>query len=210
MKILIVAATRPEIAPLYEHFNLPQKDFLQTAEFDVLITGVGMTATAFALGRRLSSKYNLVLNLGIAGSFDRMVPLGTVLNIANDELAELGAEDKNGFIGIETLGFGKSRFSAHHHLLNDQLTALRKVNGITVNCVHGNENSIADVVKRLNPATESMEGAAVLYCCEQAGLPCLQVRSISNYVEPRNKENWEIALAIKKLNEWAIRFLTNT
>ncbi|WP_285060455.1 futalosine hydrolase [Pedobacter ginsengisoli] len=210
MKILIVAATRPEIAPLYEHYNLPQKDFLQTTEFDVLITGVGMTATAFALGQRLSSKYNLVLNLGIAGSFDRTLPLGTVLNISSDELAELGAEDKNGFIGIEALGFGKSRFSAHHHLLNDQLTALKKVSGITVNCVHGNESSIADVVKRLNPVTESMEGAAVFYCCEQTGTPCLQVRSISNYVEPRNKEGWKIGLAVKNLNDWAIRFLTNT
>jgi futalosine hydrolase len=210
MKILIVAATRPEIAPLYVHFNLVQKDFVQTAEFDILITGVGMTATAFALGQRLSSKYNLVLNLGIAGSFDKTVPLGSVLNIISDDLAELGAEDRNGFIGIEELGFGKSRFSTHHHLLNDLLTPLKKVSGITVNRVHGNKHSIADVIKRLNPATESMEGAAVFYCCEQTGIPFLQVRSISNYVEPRNKEGWEIGLAIKNLNDWAIRFLTNT
>lgn len=210
MKILIVAATRPEIAPLYVHFNLPQKDFVQTAEFDILITGVGMTATAFALGQRLSSKYNLVLNLGIAGSFDHTIPLGSVLNIISDELAELGAEDKNGFIGIEEMGFGKSKFSAHHHLLNDVLTSLKRVNGITVNSVHGNDDSIANVVKRLNPTTESMEGAAVLYGCEQTGIPCLQVRSISNYVEPRNKERWKIGPAVKNLNDWAIRFLTNT
>lgn len=210
MKILIVAATRLEIAPLYVHFNLPQKDFVQTAEFDILITGVGMTATAFALGQRLSSKYNLVLNLGIAGSFDQAIPLGTVLNVISDELAELGAEDKNGFIGIEELGFGKSKFSTHHHLLNDLLTSLKKVSGITVNRVHGNESSIAEVIKRLNPATESMEGAAVIYCCEQTGTPCLQVRGISNYVEPRNKEGWKIGLAVKNLNDWAIRFLTNT
>ena len=210
MKILIVAATKPEIAPLYVHFNLPRKDFVQTAEFDILITGVGMTATAFALGQRLFSKYSLVLNLGIAGSFDQTIPLGSVLNVISDELAELGAEDINGFIGIEELGFGKSRFSAHHHLLNDLLTSLKRVSGITVNRVHGSENSIADVIKRLNPATESMEGAAVLYSCEQTGIPCLQVRSISNYVEPRSKENWKIDLAVKNLNDWAIRFLTNT
>jgi len=210
MKILIVAATRPEIAPLYVHFNLPQKDFVQTAEFDILVTGVGMTATAFALGQRLSSKYNLVLNLGIAGSFDQTIPLGSVLNIVSDELAELGAEDKSGFIGIEELGLGKSKFSTHHHLLNDLLNSLKKVSGITVNRVHGNEKSITEVIRRLDPGTESMEGAAVFYCCEQTGTPCLQVRSISNYVEPRNKEGWKIGLAVKNLNDWAIRFLTNT
>lgn len=210
MKILIVSATRNEIAPLYAYFNLPEKDFTQSAEFDIIVTGAGMVATAFALGKHLSAKYNLVLNLGIAGCFDRSIPLGTVLNITADELAELGAEDRDEFIDMETLGFGKSRFSTHHHLLSDVLNALRKVNGITVNLVHGEAGSIARVTERLHPVTESMEGAAVLYSCEQMAVPCLQIRSISNYVEPRNRGNWEIGPAIKNLNDWAIRFLTNT
>jgi len=210
MKILIVSATRPEIAPIYQQFNLPDSDFVSTPEFDILITGVGMTATAFALGYHLSSKYSLILNLGIAGSFDKSVELGSVLNIVSDELAELGAQDHHQFISIESLGFGKSKFSAHHNLLNDNLTALPKVKGITVNTVHGNEESIAEIAGRLQPVTESMEGAAVFYAAEQLALPCLQVRSISNYVESRNKDAWKIGLAIKNLNEWALRFLTNT
>lgn len=210
MKILLVAATSAEIGLLTEHFNLPNKDFIQTPEFDILITGVGMTATAFALGRHLSAKYNLVLNLGIAGCYDRNISLGTVLNVSTDEFAELGAEDKNGFIPIEELGFGKSRYSAFNNLLNDSVSGLKKVNGITVNKVHGIEENIAAVRERLNPVTESMEGAAVLYCCEKSAMPCLQIRSISNYVEARNRDNWQIGLAIKNLHNWAISFLTNT
>jgi futalosine hydrolase len=210
MKILIVAATIPEIAPLYAHFGLAEKAFMQTPEFDILITGVGMVATSFALGRKISPEYQLVLNLGIAGCFDPEIAPGTVLNIVQDEFSELGAEDSAGFISIEQLGFGQSKFSSHHHLLNDPLAALQKVSGITVNQVHGSERSIAEVKIRLNPVTESMEGAAVFYCSAQAGLPCLQVRSISNHVEPRNRDNWKIGLAIANLNEWAIRFLTNT
>ncbi|HEX8608868.1 MAG TPA: futalosine hydrolase [Pedobacter sp.] len=209
MKILLVVATRAEILTLIENFNLPGGDFLTSEEFDVLITGVGMTATAFALGQRLSNNYNLVLNLGIAGSFDREIPLGTLLNIKSDEFAELGAEDNDRFLTIEELGFGKGSYNALNNLLNDHLTSLRKVKGITVNKVHGNQNSIDDIVKRLNPTTESMEGAAVLYCCDQLAIPCLQIRSISNYVEPRNRENWQIGLAIANLNKWAIDFLTN-
>jgi futalosine hydrolase len=210
MKILLVAATSAEIGLLTEHFNLPNKDFIQTPEFDILITGVGMTATAFALGRHLSAKYNLVLNLGIAGCYNRSIPLGTVLNIITDEFAELGAEDRNGFIPIDELGFGKSRYGAFNNLLNDTVSGLKKVNGITVNKVHGLEESISEVIARLNPTTESMEGAGVLYCCEKVAVPCLQVRSISNYVEARNRNNWQIGLAIKNLNDWAISFLTNT
>lgn len=209
MKILIVAATIPEIAPLYADFGLAERAFVQTPEFDILITGVGMVATSFALGRKITSGYNLVLNLGIAGCFNPEIPLGTVLNIVHDEFSELGAEDPSGFIGIEELGFGKSKFSGHHHLLNDTLNTLQKVSGITVNQVHGASPGIEDVKIRLNPVTESMEGAAVFYCSGQAGLPCLQVRAISNYVEPRNRDNWRIGLAIANLNEWAIRFLTN-
>ncbi|WP_316790585.1 futalosine hydrolase [Pedobacter frigoris] len=210
MKPLIVAATIPEIAILIANFNLHEKEFIQSPEFDILITGVGMTATAFALGKHLSPKYNLVLNLGIAGSFDRSLSLGTVVNITTDEFAELGADDKTHFISIDELGFGKSKYSAYNNLLNDHITQLKKVNGITVNRVNGSEESIKSITDRLNPTTESMEGAAVLYCCEQTSTPCLQIRSISNYVEPRNRENWNIGLAIKNLNNWAIGFLTNT
>lgn len=210
MKMLIVAATALEIAPLLAHFDLQQEDFIQTPDFDVLITGVGMTATAFALGRHLAKPYNLVLNLGIAGAFDRSLPLGAVVNITIDNFAELGAESDQDFIRIDELGFGKSEYHAFNNLLSEEVAKLRKVTGITVNKVHGNEKSILDISSRLPAATESMEGAAVLYCCAHAELPCLQVRSISNYVEPRNKDNWKIGLAVKNINEWAIGFLTNT
>lgn len=209
MKILLVAATRAEISLVIENFNLPDGNFLNSGNFDVLITGVGMTATAFALGQYLSAEYKLILNLGIAGSFDHNIPLGSLLNISSDEFAELGAEDHAEFRTIEELGFGKGSFNAVNNLLNDSLKDLQKVKGITVNKVHGNRESIDQIVKRLNPITESMEGAAVLYCCAQMDIPCLQIRSISNYVEPRNKENWKIGLAIANLNKWAIDFLTN-
>ena len=45
-----------------------------------------------------------------------------------------------------------------------------------------------------------MEGAAFFYVCLQEKIPFLQIRSISNYVEKRNKSNWNIPLAIDNLN----------
>jgi futalosine hydrolase len=210
MKILLVAATRAEIAFLAKHFQLPDQDFVRTKEFDLLITGVGMTATAYALGKHLSATYKLVLNLGIAGSFDTNIPLTTVVNVTSDEFSELGAENGDTFLSIDQLGFGKAKFDARNNLLNNDIDKLPKVHGITVNRVHGEKISISKVTEQCNPVVESMEGAAVLYCCEKESLPCLQVRSISNYVEPRNKERWQICPAIMSLNEWAIRFLTNT
>jgi len=46
-----------------------------------------------------------------------------------------------------------------------------------------------------------MEGAAFFYVCQLQKIPHIQIRSISNYVEPRNRANWNISLAIKNLNE---------
>lgn len=210
MKILLVVATRAEIALLMTHFGLPEQDFVQTEDFDILITGVGMTATAYALGKHLSTKYKLVLNLGIAGSFDLNTPLSSLVNVISDEFAELGAEDGDAFLSIDELGFGKAGYIARNNLLNAEVEKLPKVKGITVNRVHGNKKNIDKIIQRFNPEVESMEGAAVIYCCEKEDLPCLQVRSISNYVEPRDKANWQIHAAIKTLNKWAIQFLTNT
>lgn len=203
MKTLVVAATDAEIAPTLNHFNLKANNFIETEKFDVLITGVGMVATAFKLGQTLSSKYNLVLNVGIAGSFDRNIKLGELVNITQDTFAELGAEDHEKFITLPLLGFGENEFSSS---ANTE-PALRKVKGITVNKVHGNAQSIEKTIALYHPQTESMEGAAVFYACKQFNIPALQVRSISNYVEPRNRENWQIGLAVRNLNNWLVEFL---
>jgi futalosine hydrolase len=203
MKTLIVAATKAELSFFYQHYNLPDADFVESKNFDLLITGVGMVATAFALGKHLSSKYNLVVNFGIAGSFDRDMALGTVLNITEDTFAELGAENGDEFLTISDLGFGENHYTSK---IQKSVT-LPIAKGITVNCVTGSEKSIKNLIKRLNPATESMEGAAVFYASKQLNIDCLQIRSISNYVEPRNKDNWKIGLAIKNLNDWAIAFV---
>jgi futalosine hydrolase len=202
MQILIVAATQPEIQPLLDHFG-------DKKPFDVLITGVGMVATAYAIGNNSNFKdYNLAINLGIAGSFDKAVALGQVVEVTNDKLSELGAQDDETFIPIETLGFGQSSFGSSAQLSSYSNNTLKKVTGITVNTVHGNEASIANIAKSLNPQLESMEGAAFFYACQQMNIPCLQIRAVSNYVEKRNRDNWKIGLAIKNLNNFAIELIS--
>lgn len=204
MKILVVAATRNEVQLTIDHFSCIGDHFVETEKFDILITGVGMVATAFALGQHLSKKYDLVLNVGIAGSFDPNISLGELVNITEDTFAELGAEDHDDFIGLPQLGFGEQTF--HSHSAN--LPQLNKVKGITVNKVHGNVTTIAKTFSMYQPQTESMEGAAVFFACHKTGISVLQVRSISNYVEPRNRDRWDIGLAIRNLNDWLIDYLT--
>lgn len=210
MNILLVAATTFEIQPLLTYFKFDETTLqVEDHKIDVLITGVGIAPTAFSLGQHLARQtYDLAINLGIAGSFDRNLALGDVVLVDRDIFADWGAEDGESFLPIDVLGFGTSEQSSTGPLLSITQN-LQRVTGITVNKVHGYELSIANVVTRLNPQIESMEGAAFFYACTKTATPSLQIRSISNYVERRNREAWNIDLAVKNINVFAINLLNN-
>ncbi len=202
MRILVVSATEFEVGDLKSEVGSPKSDI------EFLITGVGMVSTAFALGKHLAThQYDLVINLGIAGSFDRSIALGEVVEVVEDHLSELGAEDDEAFLPIETLGFGESVFRTDTRLSSYADQQLKQVSAITVNTVHGHESSIQKLTDRIQPQLESMEGAAFFYACKEAGVPCLQIRAVSNYVEKRNRDAWQIGLAIKNLNSFAAEVL---
>jgi futalosine hydrolase len=92
-------------------------------------------------------------------------------------------------------------------LTSPMLNPLFHVRGVTVNKVHGNEKSIARITELYQPDIESMEGAAFAYACAMHKLPYFQIRAISNYVERRNRESWNIPLAVKNLNDWLLLFV---
>lgn len=210
MKILLVAATKAEIDPFLKHFSfrdqLPYDKSFGNYQIKVLITGVGMVATAYAVGKALSEhRFDLAINAGIAGSFKADLKPGDTFRVKEDIFSELGAEDGDDFLSIDALGLGKNTSVERPNLLFSNLLNLKSVRGITVNKVHGNEKSISRTISQFNPDIESMEGAAFFYACEQAKTACLQIRSISNMVERRNRENWQIGLALKNLNDTLIK-----
>lgn len=212
MNILLVAATANELKPTLDYFGItPNAPAIQTGKhrLSCLIAGVGMVATAFALGRQLAAnKYDLAVNAGIAGSFDPAIPLGQVLHITDDTFAELGAEDGDAFLSIDALGYGTAlQHPVSPNFNQPLLEQLPKASAITVNKVHGSENSISQTKARLKPQLESMEGAAFFYACNQFATPAVQIRAVSNRVERRNRDNWNIGLAITNLNDFLIRFM---
>jgi futalosine hydrolase len=207
MNVLLAVATKSEIEPLINLYgSADQVITLGDNKLNIVITGVGMVATAYSLGKELTHKnYDIAISAGIAGSFDTSIAIGEVVMVKEDHLAELGAENDNNFLSIDDMGFGEGRvipLSTPDLKNNLKLQELKQVKGITVNTVHGNKNSIEAITRRLNPDIESMEGAAFFYACNQVNLPCLQLRAISNYVEQRNRSNWNIPLAVKNLNNY--------
>lgn len=205
MNLLLVAATHFEIEPLLKKYAKQNSlSFnLNTVFVDVVITEVGMVSTAIFCTKAMSKKkYDFALQVGIAGAFHKELQIGEVVNIVDDCIAELGAEDDEKFIPFSEMNLsGKNKFVNATIFKNSVLENIPQVNAITVNKVHGNEASINKTWNLFHAYAESMEGAAFAQACEEFKIPYAQVRSISNYVEKRNKDNWNIVLAIKNLNE---------
>jgi futalosine hydrolase len=178
MKILIVSATQFEVKPLLDFLgiaiptigmNNANIDF-EDKDIQVLITGIGMVNTAFMVGRYSLNHYDLVINVGVCGAFDRKLELGTVVHVTSDILSEMGAEDGEEFLTYDQLNLpGEHVFSENYTISNTFIDSLKKVKGITVNTVHGNELSIEKVEQLYHPDVESMEGAAFFAASQNSG-----------------------------------------
>jgi|SRR6185436_5288843 len=218
MRVLFVAATRFEIEPMLKYLKITHQSAVHFYSkksgknvFSILITGPGMVSTAYHLGIHLfENDYDLVINAGLAGSFKKEISPGSVCNVYEECFADLGAEDDESFIPIAEMKFeGPDDFPLRNKtFINNSeinfisLLLLPGVKGITVNTVHGNDLSIEKTIKLFNPDVESLEGAAVFYACHYKNkTPFIEIRSISNYVEKRDKSKWKMNEAIKNLYE---------
>ncbi len=220
--LLIAAATQAEIQALINHLqhNWSSDDAyifeLDNRKITICITGVGLMASSFALARLFATaQYDFAMQVGIAGSFDQNIPLGSIVSVSTERLGDLGAEDHDTYMDIFELGFVDPNIFPYNNgaLHNNTSIALNiklpEVKSLSVNMVSGNSTTIDRRKKLFDCAIESMEGAAFHYACLQNQIPFLQIRSISNYVIPRDKSTWKIKVAIDNLNNWLINNVVN-
>ncbi len=201
--ILLVAATEIELDGVRKALN--ERAFNQL-DITYAVTGVGMVNTVLHLTRMLmADRFDLAVNLGIAGSFDPSIVIGEVVQVKEDRIAWFGAEDRNGFIRAEEMGL----CPLQEVVFNATATAeiLRQVNAITINMAHGSAASIRRAVRTYAPQIEIMEGAAFFRVCEHFAVKSMQIRAISNRVEPRNRAAWNIPLALENLTHATLQLL---
>src|SRR5690349_5839145 len=100
MYILLVAATENEIKTTSDWLS-SAKGSVNGHEVEVLITGVGSPATSYALTRQLLWRSpEMVIQAGIAGSFNNGYPPETVAFIREEVFADLGAFQDGNFADI--------------------------------------------------------------------------------------------------------------
>jgi len=211
MNILVVAATEAELAPAQRafeselHLMSSRPSVFRKPHVSYLVTGVGAFRMAYALGESLATDLpDLTVCAGIAGAYPGKLHIGDVVEVNRDMFYDLGAENSDGsFLSIEDMHLIED-ISSINGLINKSQFAeykLYKAFGVTVNLVHGTENSIRKAITRYDPDIETMENAAFFYACLKHQIPFLSVRAISNIVEPRNRNNWNIELALQNLEE---------
>lgn len=209
--ILIVAATAKEISPFIQLVRQGQFN----NNIDVLISGIGLTASTYHLAKQLSlKKYACVIQAGVAGCFDLSVDLGSVVAVKADTIADQSVVEMKKLkplFDLKLVPHSQHPYkkdwlvNPHNEILKK--SGLKTVKGISVNQITTSKQMIKFYRETFNPVTESMEGAALHYVCLMENIPFLQVRSISNYIGERNKKKWNMMDSIYNLNNELIKLV---
>lgn len=206
MRILITAATEMELRPV--RLRLSNSRPTSSMRFDFALTGVGQVSTAYRLARLLQhGQYDWCWNIGIAGSFTPRLPVGSVAVVTEDLFADWVIDSPQGKQSLFEAGLllpNEHPFTAGRLICPylEQCTfppTIQRAVAVTVNSTSGTIERIEDMQNNFAPDIESMEGAAFFYVALLEGIPFLQLRAISNKVEPRDKNKWDIPLAIGNL-----------
>jgi futalosine hydrolase len=213
MNILLVAATALEITPFLEYYR-KESNISGNNNVDVLITGIGLTASTYSLTKQLAIKRpDLIIQAGVAGCFDTAVPLGSVVAVKQEAIADqsvIELEKLKTLFDLKLVPQNQFPFNKGWLVNKSELLKkikLKKVKGISVNEITTSKQKVKFYSNTFDPVTESMEGAALHYVCLMEKIPFIQIRAVSNYIAERNKKNWNMKESIINLNKELISVL---
>jgi futalosine hydrolase len=212
MNILLIAATAKEIEPFFEYYRSTKR----TQNIDILITGIGLTAATYHLLKQINLKRpDLVIQAGVAGCFTKKIPLGSVVVVKKEAIADqsvIELEKLKTLFDLELVPQDQFPFTNGWLENNNNLlesTTLKKVKAVSVNEITTSGDKVKFYQEAFNPVIESMEGAALHYTCLMEKIPFIQLRSISNYITERDKKKWDMKTSIANLNKELINLLSS-
>jgi futalosine hydrolase len=213
MRVIITAATNLELDGCAKKASQVFKKSKLKISFHA--TGIGMLSSGVKLTQLATThKPNLIIQMGIAGSYSKKEPLGKVMIIASESIADLGVRENDTFKDLFETGLQKENEVPFkkRKLINQ---GVKKVNllktntaaAVTINEITTSAKRIKEIIAAHNPVLESMEGAALHYVGCLTKTPFIQIRAISNYVGERNKAKWKIKESIEQLEAYVITYL---
>ncbi len=166
-RILVVAATAMELAP--------------TAGWRTLVCGVGPVDAAVATATAIAAdKPAAIVLVGIAGARRRAALAPATLVIGTEaRYADLGVPER----------FAPSIMQASPLLVDAAARALPSAPRLAI----GTSGRVGGTT---GEDVEAMEGFAVLRAAQQAGIPAVEVRAISNEIEEPDRALWHFDAAL--------------
>lgn len=193
-------------------------------------TGIGAVNAAHTLTCGLQSRRpDLVLQVGVGGAYPQaQLALGDLAVASSEAYGELGVRTPDGWqpaeaFGIPVLQLGEDAYcnvfpldprlvaNAQQVLERAAWSEVRPAVStgpfVTVQECSGTTALGQQRAGRFGAICENMEGAAAAHLCRLYGVPFLEVRGISNQVEDRRREVWDLPLAGQRAQQAALRLL---
>ncbi|MEN9349604.1 MAG: futalosine hydrolase [Bacteroidota bacterium] len=213
MRVIITAATDLEIAGCAKKASQLFKKSKLKISFHA--TGIGMLSSGVKLTQLAAAlQPDLIIQMGIAGSYIKTEPLGKVWVVNSESIADLGVREKGVFKDLfesQLLKDNEAPFKKRK-LINPNIKTfnLLKSNtatAVTINEISTSPKRIKEIIATHNPVLESMEGAALHYVGGLTKTPFIQIRAVSNYVGERNKAKWKLKESIEQLEAYVLTYL---
>jgi futalosine hydrolase len=215
MKIVITSATDKEVILIKQAINPAYTT--DSSKFTVSFhkSEIGILASCFSISKLIYERRpDLIIQAGIAGSFNADVSLGQVVAVKEEIPGDIGVEEDGIFKDLFDLNLhDKNSFPfSNKRLINTNLEEINylkldEVTGITINEITTRPERILQYKAKYNPAVESMEGASFHYCCLQINTSFIQIRAISNYIGERDKSKWDMKTALQNLTTTALLYI---
>ncbi len=182
-----------------------------------VVLGIGILEFSTNLSVLLSrfaaeGPFTHVVLAGVCGAYPgRGLNIGDVVRVDSERVGDLGVVERDGSftpwhkICATSTNASASQASVQVYESSSlrgvpaSLERLKAVSGLTVNCCTGTSAMAAERVQNFDVDVESMEGAACFSVCRAFGMPCLEIRAVSNLATTRDKSTWRIKDALTAL-----------
>lgn len=192
----------------------------------ILIEGGIGKANAAAATAAVIERFTptLIINTGCCGAFPYSgLTTGDLALATHDIFADEGCITTQRFLSIKDMNlplmhdargtifqcipFSRDLTELVEHWGASTGTPLAKGVFATVSSCSGTDMRAADLYRQTEALCESMEGAAIALTAYRYGIPCFQLRGVSNLVENRDLARWDIPKAVGRVQEIVLKIL---
>lgn len=231
--VLVISAVPQELELLLNALEEPYCDLAATfaATEGVIGTsrlvccagGIGK-ANAASAATSLIERYRpeLIIITGCGGAYPGSGLSVGDLAVASDEIfGDEGVLTPTGWMDMKQIGlalFSEEERSwynsiplARHEaqkamkLADSHGLKLTRGRFVTVSSCSGTKIRGQELARRYQAVCENMEGAAIALTALRYGIPCLEIRGISNLVEDRDMSRWDISRAVEAAQRFVIK-----